>query len=194
MQVGLKSNLSLTEEGKQQAEKLSIFFLKNNIVLSKMYCGYLQRQVQTAEVIARHLNPQIRIQKESAFDEIDYGLWEGLSQQQIVKKWPQEYIDWQVSAIWPNNIFNGTEDLHLNQLRRWVDNLREIKDGNVFVITSQGIIRYLLLILIPSIYLEARKDKGMNLYKVATGNYCQFVVDDKKNNLIDWNIKPAFLN
>jgi broad specificity phosphatase PhoE len=187
--VGLRSDLPLTKEGEQQAHNLADFFINNKIIPNAIYCGQLQRQIKTAEIIASHFNHHIHVQQNSAFDEIDYGQWEGLSQIQIIEKWELEYTKWQNESLWPNSIFKGSEEEHLSKIKDWftiiASNSKE--NDNIFIVTSQGIMRYFLLILTPIIYLDAIKQRNMSKYKIKTGNYCHFQISLKENQLVVWD-------
>jgi broad specificity phosphatase PhoE len=59
------------------------------------------------KIVAQSCSAKLHL-NEPALNEIDYGLWEGLSTEQITAKWPAEYEEWNDQAVWPTHIFNGS--------------------------------------------------------------------------------------
>lgn len=78
------SDISLNEKGLQQAQGVAKRLASENI--SAIYSSDLTRAVQTAEAIAKQhsLYPATL----PALREINFGLWEGLTYQQIMAAWP----------------------------------------------------------------------------------------------------------
>jgi broad specificity phosphatase PhoE len=72
---GRTPGICLDETGKLQAQRLAERF--RGITLDAIYSSPLERAVETAETIARTMN--LEINKNSAFNEIDFGEWSGKS-------------------------------------------------------------------------------------------------------------------
>ena len=78
-----QSDVQLTEEGRQQAQKLADNFPVDEI--DAIYASDLNRAMVTAEAIGRKFG--LAVQPEAAFRELSFGEWEGLTYQQIVSQW-----------------------------------------------------------------------------------------------------------
>lgn len=78
-----QSDVQLTEEGRQQAQKLAANFPVDEI--DAIYASDLTRAMVTAEAIGQRFG--LAVQPEAAFRELSFGEWEGLTYQQIVENW-----------------------------------------------------------------------------------------------------------
>lgn len=78
-----QSDVQLTEEGRQQAQKLAANFPVDEI--DAIYASDLNRAMVTAEAIGQRFG--LAVQPEAAFRELSFGDWEGLTYQQIVENW-----------------------------------------------------------------------------------------------------------
>ena len=81
----------LTPTGHKQAEIMAEFVLKNYKV-DAVYSSDLQRAVKTAEKVALPLN--LEIHKDKRLEEINGGLWNGMTFDDIQKKYPEEFNFW----------------------------------------------------------------------------------------------------
>lgn len=70
---GRTPGVCLNETGKLEAQRLAERF--RGVALQAIYSSPLERAVETAETIARTMN--LEINKNPAFDEIDFGEWTG---------------------------------------------------------------------------------------------------------------------
>lgn len=84
--IGIK-DVSLSMNGIYQAEMLQHFF--NNIYIDKIYCSSLTRTIQTAKIINE--NRDIQLVKEDNLREINMGIWEGKTFEEIKTKFPHEF-------------------------------------------------------------------------------------------------------
>ena len=81
-----RTDLPLSERGRQQAADLAAYFADKNI--SKVYHSYLLRAKQTAEILSNGKYPLIQA---GGLEEIDMGEWDGLSFREIRNKYPRLY-------------------------------------------------------------------------------------------------------
>lgn len=80
------SDIPLNETGRQQAWKVAERLAREEI--RAIYSSDLCRAVQTAEAIGqKHGLP---VQQNPAFREMNFGLWEGLTYEEIMEKWGNE--------------------------------------------------------------------------------------------------------
>lgn len=78
------SDVPLNSLGRQQAELVAKRLA--TLPVDAVYSSDLQRAVQTATAIAAHHG--LPVVQRAGFREIDFGLWEGLTYQQIMAGWP----------------------------------------------------------------------------------------------------------
>ncbi len=192
VQVGLKTDLPLTQRGEEQASLFGQYLQTHKVIPSHIYSGSLQRQTKSLALLKTYYpdaNSQTHI---SALDEIDYGLWEGLSADEIKQKWPEHDQSWQHQTKWQSDIFLGSQQEHTNKLLNFFEILRQNQLSNQspqVLISSNGIIRYFLYFT-PKWQSLASKGAMLEL-KVKTGHFCKVIIDN--NNMIqvdEWNTKP----
>lgn len=179
-QVGAATDLPLTSTGRAQAQLLADHFKKINPVA--IYSGSLKRQMETAEIIACGK----KIINEPALTEIDYGPWEGLTSEEILAKWQNEYANWTKHSLWPENIFKGSLQNHLLKITKWLHLLRQkySPGDSVIGITSNGLIR---------LFYSLVSENGMKPedLKVKTGNFCELYLFPDSIKIKSWN-KSSF--
>lgn len=190
-QVGLKSDLSLTEKGIMQAQRFKECLQKTEETPFAIYSGSLKRQMTTATLLHQSFPKAKLYTHEQALNELDYGLWEGLTTEEIKAKWPQEYRAWQDEAKWPKGIVENSLEHHLELLNQWIETLRREAPNNALVVavSSQGIIR-LMLHFIPNLWKTLSQEKRMGEYKVGTGHYCDFKLTPSSLSAVSWNQSP----
>lgn len=188
VQVGFKTDLQLTQQGKQQAMALADYLKTNQITPDVIYAGQLKRQQETAGIIAKAFSLPFCF--EPGLNEIDYGLWEGQSENEIKQKWSKAYQDWLESAMWPKVIFGGSLESHLAKIKTWLEHLkREHPNQTVVGVTSNGIIR-LFLYFSNLNWPKLVETRELENYKVKTGHYCKLTLSPEGLEIKDWNKHP----
>jgi alpha-ribazole phosphatase len=81
-------DIGLNEEGKKQAEKLAERLKNHNIEI--MFVSPLKRARQTAEQIKK-FHPKAKVIIDEDLKEINFGIFEGLSKEEIKKKYTRMY-------------------------------------------------------------------------------------------------------
>jgi probable phosphoglycerate mutase len=171
LQVGLRTDLALTEGGRTQlcarGEKLK----QDGVRPKTIFAGSLKRQKESASILMQLLAPAEPVVLEDALNEIDYGLWEGLSAEEIKSRWPKEYELWSTSAVWPDGVFAGSEEAHLSTVWNFARRLQEDFEAgdDVLVVSSGGTIRYFYSLLTNK-WEELAREARMKELKVATGS------------------------
>ena len=79
----------LNNKGLLQAKKLAAYFREEP--LARIYTSDLVRTVETAQPTSELLNAEIV--KIPSFKEINFGEWEGLTYEEIKKRWPKDIED-----------------------------------------------------------------------------------------------------
>jgi broad specificity phosphatase PhoE len=192
--VGARTDLSLTTEGREQAKRVGHYLSSQGIQPTAIYAGKLKRQIETSLIIGETLNVSHLHLNEPALTEVDFGLWEGLTTEAITKRWKKEYEDWSKGGIWPEGIFEGTLDAHLNEINNWIAHLRsDYKPGESIVgVTSNGIIRYFHSFAAEK-WNHCVQTRNMEALKVKTGHLCELLLSADDLKVISWNKNPAIL-
>lgn len=86
------SDISLTDAGHEQAALLAKRLSLSPEPITAVYSSSLLRSIETAESIAGRLS--LATHKLREFDELNYGLWEGLTPAEVLNRFPTEYKRW----------------------------------------------------------------------------------------------------
>lgn len=87
-----RKDIPLDESGKKQAILTANRIAEMNLSVKRVYSSPLQRSFETAENIAKIFSLEVIPKKELI--EFDFGQWEGHSNEEIKKKYPQMYSNW----------------------------------------------------------------------------------------------------
>lgn len=136
-----RADVPLNETGRFQAKSLAKALKSWEIVA--IYSSPLLRAKETAEAIAKEKNLKVKI-SDSLLD-ISYGDWQGVSHDEVAKKWPKLYQLWQEK---PDKVkFPKGESL--NDVRKRVEDflkkvVSEHKDKIVAAVSHRVAIKVLL--------------------------------------------------
>lgn len=132
----------LVEEGVMQAEQVGEKMRGWGI--SGVYASPIKRAIQTAQILNRYVKKELKI--EPGLKEIKMGAWEGLSEKEIIAKYPAEHALWLKK---PAELkLEGRETLLDVQQRavRAVNKILEENEGMIsLVVTHMAPIRCLVL-------------------------------------------------
>lgn len=178
--VGARSDLPLVEKGKEQAQAVGMALKERGIKADVLYCGPLKRTVQTAEIALKTTGwDGVKMRVSDALREIDYGLWEARSNDDIRAEYGDDDIDgWQQKSIWPDGYgWSPDSETILSSWNAMVAEIAETygEDATAVIVTSNGILR----IVAPQFGIAA------NEAKVSTGSLC--LVEDGIVKI--WNTK-----
>ncbi|MES2272672.1 MAG: histidine phosphatase family protein [Chlamydiota bacterium] len=183
-QVGARSDLSLTSTGRLQAEIFGQYAASEGIDPAAIYVGALKRQTESASILGKCLHAEDRIHFDLALTELDYGLWEGLSSEEISSHWSKEYSEWTHEFIWPKAIFKDTFENTFKRIEEWIQRIQDLyaPGDTVIGVTSNGILRFFAL-------LEKAK-RTLPIEKVKTGHFCELLLYDDHLKIRSWNVNP----
>jgi broad specificity phosphatase PhoE len=186
--AGLKNDLKLVTSGREQALKLAKYLDQEKIDLTQIYTAGLSRTAEYGEIVNNSLKLNSKIIKRSELDELDYGLWTGLSNAEISYSYgTDELTAWNENGIFPKNAdWNESEpEVKLRVLKLTQELIESHEDqDNILLISSNGIIRYFLC-LIPDLF-EQYQNNGM--LKVQTGSLSIFELNKSTWSLLAWNL------
>jgi broad specificity phosphatase PhoE len=193
-QVGARTDLPLTLKGQAQAELISRHLLTEKITPAAIYAGGLKRQTESAQIIADRLDIHQLQLYEPALTEIDYGAWEGLTSEEITNCWSNEYINWTEKGMWPEKIFGGKMQNHINQIELWLNLLRQtyVSGDTIVAITSNGLLRFFYSLQAEQ-WQQLKEKKQIDSLKVKTGHFCELHLFPDSLKIISWNVKPLYI-
>ncbi len=138
-------DVPINETGKEQAENTRKNLVELEIDYDKIYSSPMKRAYETAEIV-NYKN--LEIEKDNELREMDFGIFEGLSYKEIVKKYPEEME--KLKKDWKTYSYVTGENPFMLQ-KRALKFLEKIdKNKNNMVVTHWGIICTLLSFLFSS--------------------------------------------
>ena len=148
-----RSPEGLTDKGLSQAKTVSAELNKYRI--DAIYSSSIQRAVQTAQILSEVVGVDPKV--DESFRELEMGAWEGMSEADIAREYPEEWSIWNSDPARLRLEGRETLDALLERVLTGVrDIYKEHSDGNAVIVTHVAIIRILLL---------WHTKKSLNLYK-----------------------------
>lgn len=138
-----RTDVPLSQLGKVQAQRLQNYFA--DTPLTAVYCSTLTRAVQTAEIIAQNRLPVNRL---VTLQELDSGLWEGLTFEEIRRKYPELYAK---RKVHPEQFTPEKGELFSDGLQRFRSAVNEVlreSDGDIALVAHASVNRLLLCFLL----------------------------------------------
>lgn len=186
--VGARTDMPLVEKGRAQAEAIADGLIAAGLSPSCVWAGPLKRTAETAAIVARRcgLAADAVISAEE-LREIDYGTWEGLSNDEIRAEVGDEAIDgWQKRSIWPDGF--GWRPSKAEILANWDRLVATIAatchpDAAVVIVSSNGIFRLVARTL----------GLAPNEAKMNTGALARLELEGRDLRVLAWNLDPTRL-
>lgn len=166
-----QKDVPLTEKGRKQAEKIADRLYNEDI--DKIYSSDLKRAFDTAKIIGDNLKLDININ--NSFREIKFGIWEGISKEELITKYYTEHVLWMKE---PHKLeLKGAETL-LDLQKRTMDGIDEISktshDKSVLVVSHSAAIKTIILGLL---------DMDISYYsKISLGNVSLNLIEFRDYN------------
>lgn len=183
--VGARTDLPLTAEGEAQARAASeylarICFFPSPHCPASLVSGPLKRTRRMAEIIGERAGLDFTV--DERLREIDYGLWEGLSGEEISRRYGAEDLErWERGGIWPDAAgWSPAQSALINSVKSF---LRECHGttGRIAV-TSNGILRI--------VHSLVTGQTAGGAAKVKTGHVCVLEPNGTGWNVVEWNKNP----
>lgn len=186
--AGCQQDLPLVEKGRLQAKELAQRFRELSYQPEAIYCSPLQRTQQFAQIIIEELGLSIDVIIEPRLNEIDYGAWGGLSNDEIVNIFGEEKLEaWVNKSSWPEGCGWGkSQEAIAAEAYSFLQEILKHHDhlSTVLAVSSNGRLRYFLN-AIPN---EFERRVEQNNFKVGTGKYCRLQHQKGSWQLLDWNL------
>lgn len=188
--AGATNDLPLVEKGFQQASNIANYLAEQNILPDIIFVSPLIRTIDYGKRIKEDLNLSCEIKITEALKEVDYGLWTGLSNEEIINLgFKKELDNWNNFGIFPVNCEWTTKEEELKNsiisfTNALIENYSQLE--NILLVSSNGIIRYFLT-LIEGLF-EKHKEEGR--LKIKTGSLSSFKFSESSWELNFWNKTP----
>lgn len=182
LRIGVKTDLNLVSTGIQQAHDLGRYFSQENISFDSIFCSTLKRTIETAKIISSYQKTEIQIIQNHLFDEIDHGVDENRSEEEVIKRIGIKSIEnWDRFGKSPDGWIVNYND----RIKGWRSFFKHHnKNNNVLVVTSNGSARFALLALKHTVAL---KD-----FKLSTGSFGILKLNECKDyEVLCWNQRPG---
>ena len=176
--IGCRSNPSLSAEGAARSEELI-----NGVIPAfqpdAIYASPLKRSLET---IGPWAEEAILCE---ALRELDFGLWEGLTYQEIETAWSRELDLWIRDYVYsPPPKGESLEQMHQRVTGWWDRVILPGKDGRILAVTHAGPIRCLLS------HISTRGVEHHWKFSVQRGNFCRITIyDDHRTVIMQTNVR-----
>jgi len=154
-----RTDIALSQKGERQVEPLSNYLRNENI--SAIYSSNLIRAYQTASIIAKYHS--LKVKKDERLNEIDFGEWEGITFNQIRKRYPKIARKYLSNPL--NTRIPGGESLlkFKNRINEALEKILAQEKGTVVIISHAGVNRIIIcsLFKLPlSYFWQIKQDIG----------------------------------
>jgi alpha-ribazole phosphatase/probable phosphoglycerate mutase len=143
--------------------------------LDRIYTSTLSRSIDSGRIIAA--SQGIDIEVAPAFDEVDFGVWEGLSFEEIRERYPEEQRQWfKDPATYPppqGESFRNAQKRSLGRLKKII---AEHSGQQIGIVAHAGILRIMIFTL-----LDMRLHK---LFRMGQGYGCINIIDVHKDDVV----------
>lgn len=139
----------LTAQGEQQARLIGAYLRERRVVA--LYASDLQRAMRTGELIAQQLVQPLPVQTDTAWRELFFGDWEGLTYQQIVERYPQNlqfFTDATRFAPVNGEPFSALLQRVRSAFQQLMQEVRSLPEGDIVLVSHAGVLRLLLCLLL----------------------------------------------
>ncbi|OSB15076.1 alpha-ribazole phosphatase [Clostridium botulinum] len=171
-----KLDVGLNEKGEEQSYKVGE--LLKDVKFNKIYISDRKRTKETTEGILErnkfYEKEKNIIYKDEKINEIDFGLFEGKSYEEIGSLYPKEQEKWEKD--WKNFAPPKGESaaVFYNRVENFMKHIQKEEDGNYLIVTHGGVIRmiysYILQNNMDFYWNFASRNGDITLIKYEYGN------------------------
>jgi probable phosphoglycerate mutase len=184
--VGARTDLPLTETGREQARAIGRYLRDHNLVPDVAYASTLRRTIDTADLAVRESGLKQPVFSLAIFDEIDYGPDEDKNEDAVIDRIGADALKkWDEHGIVPDG-WRADPQAIIDNWHGFARQITEHGDGEtVLAVTSNGIARFA-----PYITGDFEGFREKYKLKIATGALCILHHDGDGWHVRDWNVRP----
>jgi probable phosphoglycerate mutase len=139
--AGSGSNLGLTLEGLEMAQAFAHTY--QSTPWQAIYVSPMCRAMATAQPLATAIKMELTIRP--ALTEMNFGQWEGLSQEQSQQDYPDQYLRWSIEPGWYPPPGGETAYQVARRAMPVIDEItQQFTTGNVLIVSHKSTIRIIL--------------------------------------------------
>ncbi len=139
-----RCDISLNETGKMQAELLARGMEGRPV--TRIFSSRLKRALETAKAIGQ--SQQVGVTVTDGLEEVDFGEWEGMTWEEISRKYPKEFEIW---CTKPENITppKGESRPQIYQrVRKALERIVSEAEGDVAVVSHGAALAYMVSVML----------------------------------------------
>ncbi|TDX52984.1 alpha-ribazole phosphatase [Orenia marismortui] len=163
-------DIELNSAGRKQAEKLGKGLADEKI--DAIYSSNLSRAYETAQILSQEHG--LEVKSYSSLQEINFGVWEGLTFDEIMSEYEDEFRNWQSSSSNRPPQGESLEDVRERVVKKIKEIIANHREETIAIVAHGGVNKILL-----STFLELPLDKSWRLMQSNTAvNILSFYEDD----------------
>ncbi len=164
------TDVELNEQGLRQARGARDRLEGTRV--DEIYCSPLKRAVKTAEIINENLNVRLRLS--DALKERNFGIWDDLTYNEIIKGFPEQHALWVSDHI--NYCVEGGESTiqAYGRITEFIDRLICNRQGTFMIVTHMGCVRKIIS------YLLGMKIEDSWRFSVDNCGISKIIINDEK--------------
>lgn len=178
-----KTDVPLNEIGMEQAKLLAKAM--EHKAVAAVYSSPLKRAYETARILAEEKSePKPPIVRVDGLKEVDFGLWEGLTWEQINSAYPKDFAGWDQNPLSHTPTGGEPRERCRDRCKAAMDFiLNQAGEGGDIAIVAHGGI----LVFVVDYLLRAQKDKNEIIVKNASITTLQYDRGTGKGTLLRLN-------
>ncbi len=183
--VGARTDLPLSDSGRDQAEKIGAWLKDQNLKPQMTYTSELTRTIETARIALKHAGLATTTYALKLFNEIDYGVDENQPEDAVLARLGQDALAaWDERAVVPPG-WHFDPAATINGWRDFATHIVADEQECVMVVTSNGIARFA-----PHITGDFDGFTKTHGIKMATGTVSVFTFEYGLWHVASWNKRP----
>ncbi len=189
--VGARTDLPLTAKGCEQAQVLGQALAPFAPRIKRVISGPLLRTSEHAGIANEKVGMVVPIEIDQRLREIDYGLWEAKSSEEIQAMGGGAELDaWNKAGEWPRSPgwTPAPEEIAANVARLAGECAASLsEDEAALLVTSNGVLKFFLK-LVPGAFEDMAARGAL---KVATGHCCALRHSSQGWEVLFWDCEPT---
>lgn len=138
-------DIPLSQTGVLRMERAGAFLAA--FPMDRIFTSTLSRSVESGKLVAKQQNLEIEI--EPAFDEVGFGVWEGLTFDEIRTRYPEEHARWiEDPGTYPPPEGESFDTAQKRSMNKLGEIMEECKGRTVAVVAHAGILRIMIFSLL----------------------------------------------
>jgi probable phosphoglycerate mutase len=175
-----RADIPLNQVGIEQA-RLTGERIAREWMVDVVYSSPLSRSLRTAEEIARHF--RLEVSPNAGLEDIDYGLWQGLSPDQVRTRWPQELDDWYSHPESARIPEGESLDVLRARVMNAVQQLCDLHSGRTLAMVGHTVVNRMILLGVLGLgndrFWRIRQDTcAINTFETDNGDFTMGSLND----------------